>query len=80
MSIDTRNTDDPIPYNWNRRLTDMQVMTINRFESYGWDLWFVRRPRGANWVPVLRNLTTGATALVDEDGELITDHGLIVRD
>ena len=80
MAVDTRNTDDPIPHNWNKRLTDMQVMTINRYESYGWDLWFIRRPRGSDWIPVLRNLHTGDTAVVDEDGELVSDHGLIIRD
>ena len=80
MAIDTRNTEDPIPHNWSRRLTDLQVLTINRYESYGWDLWFIRRPRGQDWVPVLRNLSTGETVVVDEEGELVSDHGLIVRD
>jgi len=79
MAIDTRNTEDPIPHNWSRRLTDLQVLTINRYESYGWDLWFIRRPRGQDWVPVLRNLSTGETAVVDEEGDLVSDHGLIVR-
>ena len=80
MAIDTRNTEEPIPHNWSRRLTDLQVLTINRYESYGWDLWFIRRPRGQDWVPVLRNLSTGETAVVDEEGDLVSDHGLIVRD
>jgi len=80
MAIDTRNTEDPIPHNWSRRLTDLQVLTINRYESYGWDLWFIRRPRGQDWIPVLRNLSTGETVVVDEEGELVSDHGLIVRD
>jgi len=80
MAIDTRNTEEPIPHNWSRRLTDLQVLTINRYESYGWDLWFIRRPRGQDWIPVLRNLSTGETVVVDEEGELVSDHGLIVRD
>jgi len=39
-----RHKQDPVPSNLDQFLNQMQMMTLNKIENFGWHLWFVRRP------------------------------------
>lgn len=79
MRVDSRNTEDPVPANWASLLTHEQVITINQYSNYGWDLWFIRRPRGEEIVVALKNATTGEVAQVDKEGEFLKNPDLQLR-
>jgi len=79
MRVNSRDTLPPIPDDWANLLTPEQVITVNQYANYGWDLWFIRRPRGDQPKVALKNVTTGECALIDTDGQFIQDHGLTLR-
>ena len=82
MSPERRQTQAPIPDNLEELLSELQLLTIRRVEDFGGRLWFVRRPLFQDVVPVVNcSLNHGAeTAVVELDGSLTTQHGLIIRE
>ncbi len=80
MVIDTRGTREPVPCNCKDLLSVDQVLVINQYTNYGWNLWFVRRDSRRDTIPVLKNLSTGEAVIIDEDGEFVRDHDLVIRD
>lgn len=76
-----RNTLEPIPDDLETLLTPAQMTTLQKVESFGWKLFFVRRPLFQNVVAVIKcpdgeNCTT---AILEEDGTLNKNHDLVIR-
>ena len=56
-------------------------MTIKKIESFGGELWFIRRPLFQNVIPVIK-LSKGEdfeVAVVEEYGSLNQEQELIIR-
>ena len=60
-------------------LTEEQAMSIHSHEGFGWSS-FIRRPLFQEAQPVLVSPDKNVVALVDEDGELTTEHDIKLRD
>ena len=82
MANERRKTQPPIPNNLADMLSELQLLTIRRVEDFGGSLWFVRRPLFQEVVPVVNcSLNHGAeTAVVEPDGSLTKNHGLVIRE
>ena len=82
MTDEKRSKQDPIPANFQEMLTPAQLATLQKIESYGGELWFIRHPLFQDIVPVVRCSKTEdcKTAIIEEDGSLNKEHGLVIRD
>ncbi len=60
-------------------LTQEQAMSIHSHESFGWSS-FIRRPLFQDLQPVLVSPDKSVVAVVDEEGELTTEHDVKLRD
>jgi len=82
MPTDKRTKQDPIPANYREMLTSAQLLTLDKIESFGGELWFIRHPLFQDIIPVVRCSKTEdcKTAIIEEDGSLNKEHGLVIRD
>jgi len=62
-----------------RSLTEQQALTINNYESFGWSS-FVRWPLFKPHQAVLVSPDKRTVVLVNEEGELVTEHEVKLRD
>ncbi len=81
MLTEHRNSAPPIPDNYQQILTDQQLMTLQKVESFGGELWFIRRPLFQDVVPVVKfcDSKSNCTAVIEEDGFLNKQHNLVIR-
>jgi hypothetical protein len=77
--IEKRIKLKPIPDNLYKILKKPQISTILHAEAMGWNLWFVRRRLFTTVVPVMRDEWKVETAVIEEDGNFNTRHGLNFR-
>ena len=59
-------------------LNDAQKELVTQYEMSGWYLIFVRQPLSPSVIPVLKNSNSGRYAILEPDGSLNKDHGLII--
>lgn len=78
---DQRLSKAPIPHDWEKMLTKEQLLAIQKIESYGGGLWFIRQPIFGDVVPMVRfsSKDGSQTAVVESDGTLNKEHGLTIR-
>ena len=71
----------PVPDNLDEIISQEQLATINKLESFGWELFFVRRSTLNEIIPIMRSPMTSEcyTAVVDKDGSVIRDHDVLIR-
>ena len=69
----------PIPDNLYKILKKPQISTMLHAEAMGWHLWFVRRRLFTSVIPVMRDEWKVETAVIEEDGNFNTNHGLKFR-
>jgi hypothetical protein len=62
-----------------RSLTEQQALTINNYEGFGWSS-FVRWPLFKPHQAVLVSPDKRTVVLVNEEGELVTEHEVNLRD
>ena len=82
MDHEKRTEQVPIPDNYEELLTEFQLSTIKKVESFGGEFWFIRRPLFQDIVPVVK-YSRGENcdvAVIEEDGSLNKEHGLIIRE
>jgi len=72
-------TQPPIPENIQDYVDADRMAVIEKFEQYGWDLWFVRRPLFQDSIVVLKHQQTGATCIIDENAHVRHEHDLAIR-
>ncbi|MCF7222639.1 hypothetical protein [Marilutibacter chinensis] len=61
-------------------LTPEQLATLRTLEEFGWVLEFVRRPLFRDPLPVVYDRGRTRCALLEPDGSINEDHGLVLRD
>ena len=76
---DKRQKQPAIPEQIAEHLNNLQMTTINKMESFGWQLFFIRRPLFQETVTIMHFPETGETALIEEDGTFNKSHSIYVR-
>ena len=80
MSLEEkRNGMAPIPENLPSVVNPLQMLSMRRLESFGWELQFVRRRNMPEPIPVVMEPGSGKTGVLDADGNLVTQHQLHIR-
>lgn len=76
---DKRHKQDPVPSNLDQFLNQLQMATLHKMEEFGWHLWFVRRPLFQEVLAVVSNVAHSSTAVLEMDGTLNKNHGMVFR-
>ena len=81
MPDERRSNVAPVPDDLEHMLSIEQLLSIHQIEQFGGRVWFVRRPLFQRVVPVVRcsSKTDGDIAVVEPDGSLNKNHGLVIR-
>ncbi len=79
MAKDKRNGMAPIPDNLGSILTELQMLALHRIENFGWKLLFVRRQMFQDVMPVVRNVDGTKVAVLELNGNLNLNSGIILR-
>jgi hypothetical protein len=76
---DKRDNQPPIPDNIKQYLNDAQLVTIGQMESFGWELFFIRRPLFQETLTIMYFPSSGETAVIEQDGTFNKAHDVYVR-
>lgn len=77
---DKRTKQDPIPVNLSDYLNKLQFASIRKLQNFGWELFFIRRSDPTDIKTVMYYPSSGATALIENDGTVNRSHDVIVRE
>lgn len=67
---DRRGAQKAVPIDLGRYLNQSQLLALNSLESFGWHLWFVRRPLFMQPIVVVANSGSTQHAQLEEDGSV----------
>ena len=67
---DRRGAHKAVPINLGSFLNESQMLALHSMESFGWSLWFVRRPLFMPAVVVVANGESTQHAVLEEDGSV----------
>ena len=81
MSEEKRTKQQAVPDNYNEILSGEQMATITKLESFGWELFFIRRATTQPIIPIMRCPISSEcyTAFIDRDGTIKRDHPFTLR-
>ena len=81
MNNDKRNHQKPVPDNMEEIISVEQLATITKLESFGWELFFIRRPDPSAVIPLMKCPLSSEcyTAVIDKDGTVVRDHNVLIR-
>lgn len=65
-----RGAQKAVPIDLGRYLNECQLLALHSLESFGWHLWFVRRPLFMQPIVVVANLESTQHAQLEEDGSV----------
>ena len=65
-----RGAQKAVPIDLGRYLNECQLLALHSLESFGWHLWFVRRPLFMQPIVVVANLDSTQHAQLEEDGSV----------
>lgn len=65
-----RGAQKAVPIDLGRYLNESQLLALHSLESFGWQLWFVRRPLFMQPVVVVSNAESTQHAQLEEDGSV----------
>lgn len=65
-----RGVQKAVPIDLGRYLDKCQLLALHSLESFGWHLWFVRRPLFMQPVVVVVNSASTQCAQLEEDGSV----------
>ena len=74
-----RGVQKAIPIELGRYLNQSQLLALNSLESFGWHLWFVRRPLFMQPIVVVFNSDSTQHAQLEEDGSVNLKPALRLR-
>ena len=67
---DRRGAQKAVPIDLGRYLNRSQLLALNSLESFGWHLWFVRRPLFMQPIVVVINSASTQHAQLEENGSV----------
>ena len=79
MEKERRKGMAPVPEKLSEVLNDAQLLSLNKFEGFGWNLEFVSRPLFQEVVPVLFHPDTKKYGILRDDGTLNSQPDIQVR-
>ena len=65
-----RGVQKAVPIDLGRYLNECQLLALHSLESFGWHLWFVRRPLFMQPIVVVTNSESTQHAQLEEDGSV----------
>jgi hypothetical protein len=65
-----RGVQKAVPIDLGRYLNESQLLALHRLESFGWHLWFVRRPLFMQPIVMVANSESTQHAQLEEDGSV----------
>lgn len=74
-----RGAQKAVPIDLGRYLNESQLLALHSLESFGWHLWFVRRPLFMQSVVVVSNSESTQHAQLEEDGSVDLKPSLNLR-
>lgn len=79
MSEDKRKGDEPVPDKLKNYLSDAQLVALHKIEGFGWSLNYIRRPLFEEPVIVVSNADGSSIGILEEDGRLNLEPGIVTR-
>ncbi len=76
---DRRGIHKAVPIDLGRYLNELQLLALHSLESFGWRLWFVRRPLFMQPIVVVSNPESTQHAVLEEDGSVNLKPQLHIR-
>jgi hypothetical protein len=67
---DRRGAQKAVPIDLGRYLNESQLLALHSLESFGWHLWFVRRPLFMQPIVIVSNSESTQHAQLEEDGSV----------
>lgn len=74
-----RHKKAAVPDHPSQYLNRLQLSSISKLETFGWQLFFIRRPNPNETLTVMHLPSSGETAVIEKDGTVNRAHGVIVR-
>jgi len=65
-----RGVQKAVPIDLGRYLNESQLLALHSLESFGWHLWFVRRPLFMQPIVIVTNSESTQHARLEEDGSV----------
>jgi hypothetical protein len=65
-----RGVQKAVPIDLGRYLNESQLLALHSLESFGWRLWFVRRPLFMQPIVIVANSESTQHAMLEEDGSV----------
>jgi hypothetical protein len=65
-----RGAQKAVPIDLGRYLNESQLLALHSLESFGWHLWFVRRPLFMQPIVMVANSESTQHAQLEEDGSV----------
>ena len=79
VQLRERGVQPEIPADLNEYTTIEQRYTLKKIESFGWNLYFIRRPLFQEPLVVVHNTVNDDIKVITEDGQLEDDKNLVLR-
>lgn len=67
---DRRGAQKAVPIDLGRYLNESQLLALHSLESFGWQLWFVRRPLFMEPIVIVSNPESTQHAQLEGDGSV----------
>ena len=80
MDRERRKGSNEIPDNLEELLNKNQLQALSGMKNTEWELWFMRRPLFQESVLVVHNTRDGSIGILDEDGSIIKQTDIKVRE
>jgi len=65
-----RGVQKAVPIDLGRYLNESQLLALHSLESFGWHLWFVRRPLFMQPIVIVANSESTQHAMLEADGSV----------
>ncbi len=79
MEQDKRTGDSPVPSNIKDYLNTEQLEVLNKIESFGWNIKFIRRPSFQDPIVVITNTEGNSIGVLETDGRINLELDIDIR-
>jgi len=77
--IEKRTKQNPVPVNLSDYLNKLLFATIKKLQSFGWELFFIRRSDPNEVLTIMHFPSSGETAVIEKDGSVVRSHDVYIR-
>ncbi len=80
MQQERRNKKPAVPNDWKKFLNDDQLISLNQYNRFGWQIKFIRRPLFQDSIIVLAHPDGNRFGVLERDGTINEAFDLKIRD